>query len=121
MTEMLRILPYNSVTFDKGIVIGDAYDVRVTYEINGERRLDFSHPINEKSEIISENKIVVCEGQAYRIIKVTKTIGEKNFITTECSHVYNADASNKKNKKNTQLKGKTPSYFFGQIFKNNNF
>ena len=57
MTEMLRILPYNSVTFDKGIVIGDAYDVRVTYEINGERRLDFSHPINEKSEIISENKI----------------------------------------------------------------
>ena len=72
MTEMLRILPYNSVTFDKGIVIGDAYDVRVTYEINGERRLDFSHPINEKSEIISENKIVVCEGQAYRIIKVSK-------------------------------------------------
>ena len=63
MTEMLRILPYNSVTFDNGIVIGDAYDVRVTYEINGERRLDFSHPINEKSEIISENKIVVCEGQ----------------------------------------------------------
>ena len=60
---MLRILPYNSVTFDKGIVIGDAYDVRVTYEINGERRLDFSHPINEKSEIISENKIVVCEGK----------------------------------------------------------
>ena len=59
MTEMLRILPYNSVTFDNGIVIGDAYDVRVTYEINGERRLDFSHPINEKSEIISENKIVV--------------------------------------------------------------
>lgn len=88
VTEMLRILPYNSVMFDKGIVIGDAYDVRVTYEINGERRLDFSHPINEKSEIISENKIVVCEGQAYRIIKVTKTIGEKNFITTECSHVY---------------------------------
>ena len=41
VTEMLRILPYNSVTFDKGIVIGDAYDVRVTYEINGERRLDF--------------------------------------------------------------------------------
>ena len=31
MTEMLRILPYNSVTFDKGIVIGDAYDVRVMY------------------------------------------------------------------------------------------
>ena len=57
MTEMLRILPYNSVTFDNGIVIGDAYDVRVTYEINGERRLDFSHPINVKSEIISENKI----------------------------------------------------------------
>ena len=56
VTEMLRILPYNSVTFDKGIVIGDAYDVRVTYEINGERRLDFSHPINEKSENASCQK-----------------------------------------------------------------
>ena len=76
---MLRILPYNSVTFDKGIVIGDAYDVRVTYEINGERRLDFSHPINEKSEIISENKIVVCEGQAYRIINPSDiTVSDHN-------------------------------------------
>lgn len=121
VTEMLRILPYNSVTFDKGIVIGDAYDVRVTYEINGERRLDFSHPINEKSEIISENKIIVCERQAYRIIKVTKTIGEKNFITTECSHVYNADASNIHIQNIPDLIGKTPSYVLGQIFKNTKF
>ena len=121
MTEMLRILPYNSVTFDKGIVIGDAYDVRVTYEINGERRLDFSYPINEKSEIISENKIVVCEGQAYRIIKVSKTIGEKNFITAECSHVYNADASNIHIQNIPDLIGKTPSYVLGQIFKNTKF
>ena len=118
---MLRILPYNSVTFDKGIVIGDAYDVRVTYEINGERRLDFSHPINEKSEIISENKIVVCEGQAYRIIKVSKTIGEKNFIAAECSHVYNADASNIHIQNIPDLIGKTPSYVLGQIFKNTKF
>lgn len=118
---MLRILPYNSVTFDKGIVIGDAYDVRVTYEINGERRLDFSHPINEKSEIISENKIVVCEGQAYRIIKVLKTIGEKNFIAAECSHVYNADASNIHIQNIPDLIGKTPSYVLGQIFKNTKF
>ena len=121
MTEMLRILPYNSVTFDNGIVIGDAYDVRVTYEINGERRLDFSHPINEKSEIISENKIVVCEGQAYRIIKVSKTIGEKNFIAAECSHVYNADASNIHIQNIPDLIGKTPSYVLGQIFKNTKF
>ena len=121
MTEMLRILPYNSVTFDKGIVIGDAYDVRVTYEINGERRLDFSYPINEKSEIISENKIVVCEGQAYRIIKVSKTIGEKNFIAAECSHVYNADASNIHIQNIPDLIGKTPSYVLGQIFKNTKF
>lgn len=121
MTEMLRILPYNSVTFDKGIVIGDAYDVRVTYEINGERRLDFSHPINEKSEIISENKIVVCEGQAYRIIKVTKTIGEKNFITTECSHVYNADASNIHIQNIPDLIGKLRLMFWGRYLKIRSF
>ena len=123
MTEMLRILPYNSVTFDKGIVIGDAYDVRVTYEINGERRLDFSHPINEKSEIISENKIdCIARGRRYRIIKVNKKqIGEKNFITTECSHVYNADASNIHIQNIPDLIGKTPSYVLGQIFKNTKF
>ncbi len=86
--------------------------MRVTYEINGERRLDFSHPINEKSEIISENKIVVCEGQAYRIIKVSKTIGEKfllrrNAVTstmrTRRTHIQNIP----------DLIGKTPSYVFG--------
>ena len=66
MTEMLRILPYNSVTFDKGIVIGDAYDVRVTYEINGERRLDFSHPINEKSEILLRRNAVTSIMRTHR-------------------------------------------------------
>lgn len=118
---MLRVLPYDSVSFDKGIVIDDVYDVRVTYEINGEHRLEFLHPINEKSEIISENKIVVCEGQAYRIIKVSKTIGEKNYITAECSHVYNADAPNIHIQNIPDLIGRTPLYIMKQIFKNTKF
>jgi len=78
-------------------------------------------PLHDGAVIISENKIVVCEGQAYRIIKVSKTIGEKNFIAAECSHVYNADASNIHIQNIPDLIGKTPSYVLGQIFKNTKF
>lgn len=94
MTAMLKIFPYDSKTFEEGIVIGDAYNVRVTYEINGTRMLEFSYPLNEKSDIISENKLVLCEGQAYRIIKAVRKRGSNSVLEVECRHVYNADAPN---------------------------
>ena len=52
---------------------------------------------------------------------MSKTIGEKNFIAAECSHVYNADASNIHIQNIPDLIGKTPSYVLGQIFKNTKF
>lgn len=94
MLTMLKILPYNSKSFESGIALCDAYNVKVTHEINGTRMLEFSYPIDDKSDIISENKIVVCEGQAYRIIKLVRNRGEKSVLDAECHHVYNADAPN---------------------------
>lgn len=77
-----------------GVVLNDAYGVRVTHEINGMRMLEFSYPLDEKSDMISENKIVVCEGQAYRIIKAVRSRGDTAALQAECHHVYNADAPN---------------------------
>ena len=73
-------------------------------------------------EIISENKIG-CNARvkAYRIIKASKTIGEKNFIAAECSHVYNADASNIHIQNIPDLIGKTPSYVWGRYLKIRSF
>ena len=91
---MLKLFPHDSTSFEKGIVLNDAYGVRVTHEINGTRMLEFSYPLDEKSELISENKIVVCEGQAYRIIKAVRNRGDTAVLNAECHHVYNADAPN---------------------------
>lgn len=91
---MLKLLEYDSTNFKTGIVLGDACDVRVTHEINGENMLEFTYPLNEKSALIHENMIVVCEGQAYRITKASAVKGEKSSMQVECRHVYNADAPN---------------------------
>lgn len=91
---MLKLLSHNAVDFENGISLGDAFEVRVTREINDRHILEFSYPINEKAESITENKIVVCEGQAYRIIKTSKNYSSGAVMNVECHHVYNADAPN---------------------------
>ncbi len=91
---MLKILPFNSVTFNKGIVLPDAFGVKVTREINSTYMLEFSHPLNEKSGLIEENKLIVCEGQAFRIVRVSRSRGEDNMLEAECHHIYNSDAPN---------------------------
>lgn len=91
---MLKILDYNAEDFTEGITLGDAYNVRVTHEINGTHMLEFTYPLNNKSEIIEENKLVVCDGQAYRIIRITRSRGGESTLDAECHHVYNADAPN---------------------------
>lgn len=91
---MLKITDSDKTSFSKGTALPDAYNVKVTHEINGTRMLEFSHPLNDKSEIIDENKIVICEGQAYRIIKVVRSRGGKDVLDAECHHIYNADAPN---------------------------
>lgn len=94
MTEMLKITDYGAVSFEKGVSIQEAFSVRVTHEINGARTLEFSYPENDKARLIRENKIVICEGQAYRVMKVTSVRDGENVIEAQCSHIWNADAPN---------------------------
>ena len=89
---MLKIFPHDAVSFERGISLADAFSVCVTHEINGTRMLEFSHPVNDNAKLLGENKIVACEGQAYRIMKLVKSMGAQAVIRAECHHVYNADA-----------------------------
>lgn len=118
---MLKLLSYNAKDLTKGITLGDAYNVRVTCEINGTRMLEFSHPINDKSSLIQENKLVVCEGQAYRIIRVSRSRGGESVLEAECHHVYNADAPNIHLQNVPDLMGVYPSDLLARVFANSDF
>lgn len=118
---MLKILPYDAEDFTNGIVLGDAYNVRVTYEINGTRMIEFTHPINEKSELINENKFVVCEGQAYRIIRVVRSRGGEAVLEAECHHVYNADAPNIHIQNVPDMIGVSPVSVLARVFAESKF
>ncbi len=118
---MLKLLPYNAEDFTKGITLGDAYNVRVTHEINGSHMLEFTNPINNKSEMIEENKIVVCEGQAYRIIRVARNKGGEAVLEAECHHVYNADAPNIHLQNVPDMMGVSPSNILAKVFSGSKF
>lgn len=91
---MLKILPHDSVDFDRGVVLADAYDVKVSRGINSEHRLEFSCAAPSYAELIEENKIAVCEGQAYRIMRISRERGAHDIIKAQCEHLYSADAPN---------------------------
>lgn len=118
---MLKLLNYNDEDFTKGITLGDAYNVRVTYEINGTRMLEFTHPLNVKSDMIEENKLVVCEGQAYRIIRVSRSRGGTAELSAECHHVYNADAPNIHLQNVPDMMGVSPTTVLARVFSGSKF
>lgn len=118
---MLKILDYNAEDFTGGITLGDAYNVRVTYEINGTRMLEFTHPLNEKSEMIEENKLVICEGQAYRIIRLSRSRGGEAMLNAECHHVYNADAPNIHLQNVPDMIGVSPVNVLARVFAGSKF
>lgn len=91
---MLKLIDYDSVDFTRGITLDNTYDVCVSREINGAHTLTFYCPRDAKSKLVCENKLVICEGQAYRIMKVIRQSGETEVIQAQCQHVYNADAPN---------------------------
>lgn len=91
---MLKLFPHNALTFDIGgiAVLGDAVNVKVSSEINGEYMLEFEYPFCGKSQQIKENRIVVCENQAYRIMKVSRENSGQENIKVICQHIFCADA-----------------------------
>ena len=91
---MLKITGYGAEDFENGVPLGEAFSVRVPREINGAHPLDFKYPENEKTPLIKENKIVICEGQAYRVVKVSQRRDGESVTEVRCSHIWNADAPN---------------------------
>ncbi len=118
---MLKIFPYDETEFEEGIALPDAYNVCVTSEINGNRMLKFLYPIDEMSDVICENKIAVCEGQAYRIISVTRKTGEDAVTEATCYHVYNADAPNIHLQNVPDMMGVNPTSVISRVFAGSNF
>ena len=94
MKIMLKITGYGAEDYENGVSIGEAFSVRVAREINGAHTLDFKYPENEKTPLLKENKIVICEGQAYRVLKVSKRCDGESVTEVRCSHIWNADAPN---------------------------
>lgn len=118
---MLKITDYGAVDFTKGISIREAFSVRVTNEINGLRTLEFSYPENEKTAIIRENKVVICEGQAYRIMKIAKTLDGESVLRVQCSHIWNADAPNIHIQRMPDMMGVSPSDVIKDAIKGTKF
>lgn len=91
---MLRLFPHNALAFDAGgiTILGDAVNVRVSCEINGEYMLEFEYPFDNKAQQIKENRIVVCENQAYRIMRISRENDGKEIVKVTCQHIFCADA-----------------------------
>ena len=89
----LRLFEFDSEVFDKGCmaVLSEALGVKTVHEINGDYTLEFTYPpVSGKAELIRENRIAVCEGQAFRIIKTA--FDPQKGISVFASHVSRVDA-----------------------------
>lgn len=88
---MLELYEYDAADTGGMIaVLDEAVNVRITKEINSTDRLTFSFPASsEKALLLAANRIISCEGQRYRIMRVSKTVSE---IDVECLHIWFANA-----------------------------
>ena len=90
---MLELFEYDSVSGGGGnvlAILNEATGVRVTKEINTTDELTFAYPLAlDKAELITVNRLIRCEGQFYRIMRVARG---GNELTAECMHIWYADA-----------------------------
>ena len=92
---MLELYEYDTLSNPqgtKGIIafLNEASQVRVTKEINATDELTFIYPLaSDKAKLITVNRLVKCEGQNYRIMRVSRG---GNTLTAECMHIWYADA-----------------------------
>ena len=90
---MLRLFEFDDISASACIaVLNGASQVKITREINGVYDLNFSVPVDEKAELLRVNRLVMCKGQLFRIMRLSRSSEGKTLINAECSHVYNADA-----------------------------
>lgn len=112
---MLRL--YNEKTGQKAF-LNEAFDIKETREINGDFSLSFSHPYDEKARLIEVNDIIICGGQIFRIMKLSRENGMILYV--ECLNIYNADAP-KKHIQNIRFAGAAARTVIAEAFKDTEF
>ncbi len=121
---MLRLFEHNATSFTTGQIafLGDASKVRIMQEINTQNDLYFDYPGDDpKAPMIIVNRIVVCEGQAYRIYKVdeeNKGILKKSVIAR---HLLYYDARKYHVPKIPDRINVTPKSIVDEIFQGSKF
>lgn len=121
---MLKLFEYNAKNFNSGqtAFLENAADVKVTREINGNNTLSFNYPLTDrKADMIQPNKIVLCMGQAYRIMKIWREFDGRSILSADCEHVYNADASMTHLQNMPDMIGALPSEVIRKAFSGTDF
>ena len=68
---MLKLFEYNNSS-NLLAVLNNAREVKILREINGAYTLSFNCPADEKADFIRVNRLVECEGQLFRIMKIVR-------------------------------------------------
>lgn len=74
-------------------VLYDATDVAVSQQINGDYSLSFKYPRNGElanHAYMRVNSVVNCEGQLFRIKKISRTA--EPMMSIDCEHIFNCDS-----------------------------
>ena len=95
---MLKLYQYIATSIGGGAVLNDciavldeASNVKLTQEINKDYTLDFDYPYySDKEKDIKENYIVECEGQQYRIMKISREVNGNDIMHISCTHIFHA-------------------------------
>lgn len=96
--KVLKLYQYTAMFTGGGAAITDciavldeASNVKLTQEINRDYTLDFDYPYNsDKASMIKENYTVECEGQRYRIMKITRENSGNEVMRVSCTHIFHA-------------------------------
>lgn len=78
---------------DFGGVLNEAFQIEVSQQINGDWTLSFEYPKNGEiadSVLFLPGSIVECEGQLFRIKKMSRS-GEPQ-MKIDCEHIFNCDS-----------------------------
>ena len=117
---MLKLFEYNNSS-NLLAVLNNAREVKILREINGAYTLSFNCLADEKADFIRVNRLVECEGQLFRIMKISRSSEGVTMINVECSHVYNADAQSEHLQNVPDFIGKSPYEVLQFAFANTPF
>lgn len=89
---MLELYEYDFETRELIAFLTEAAEVKETTEINKDYTLDFIYPLTgNAADKITENRLINCEGQFYRIMTTVKDTASGK-LSVSCLHIFDADS-----------------------------